>query len=188
MMWLNEPPAWHLTGDTLGVTTGAKTDFWRETHYGFVRDDGHFYYREVSGDFSAEVTFDASFEHLYDQAGLMLRLSETHWLKAGVEYSDGARLLSTVVTRGRSDWSVMRPTGQSGSVTLRLTRRGGAVLVQAAAEGAAYELLRLTDFPDSSPLKVGPMCCSPERAALEVTFRNFRVGPPEGQLHAEADG
>ena len=38
----------------LSVTTGARTDFWRETHYGFVHDDGHLRYARVSGDFTAE--------------------------------------------------------------------------------------------------------------------------------------
>ena len=106
MRWLNEPPEWSVDDDLLSVTTGERTDFWRETHYGFVRDNGHFFYTETEGDFSAEATFSAEYEHLYDQAGLMLRLNERYWIKAGVEYSDGERLLSTVVTRERSDWSV----------------------------------------------------------------------------------
>jgi len=36
MEWLNEPPSWHAQGDTLTVTAGPKTDFWRKTHYGFI--------------------------------------------------------------------------------------------------------------------------------------------------------
>lgn len=39
--WLNEPPKWREDKGTLHVTTGEKTDFWRRTHYGFIRDDGH---------------------------------------------------------------------------------------------------------------------------------------------------
>ena len=38
--WLNEPPAWEARGQTLIVTAGPQTDFWRTTHYGFVRDNG----------------------------------------------------------------------------------------------------------------------------------------------------
>ena len=41
MEWLNEPPAWEVRGETLIVTAGPQTDFWRTTHYGFVRDTGH---------------------------------------------------------------------------------------------------------------------------------------------------
>ncbi len=55
MEWYNEPPLWRAQGQTIEVTTATKTDFWRKTHYGFVRDNGHFYYRPVSGDFTATV-------------------------------------------------------------------------------------------------------------------------------------
>lgn len=185
MHWLNEPPKWSLEDDILQVTTGERTDFWRETHYGFVRDDGHFFYTEAEGDLSAEATFSAAYEHLYDQAGLMLRLDERHWVKAGIEYSDGEKLLSTVVTRERSDWSVtsLDSNADAPEVTLRLTRRGGALLVQVLREDSAY-VLRLADFPASDPVQVGVMCCTPERLSLRATFRNFRVGPPEGELHS----
>ena len=41
--WLNDPADWALEDGTLHVTTGEKSDFWRHTHYGFVRDNGHFW-------------------------------------------------------------------------------------------------------------------------------------------------
>jgi hypothetical protein len=46
--WLNEPPAWEARGETLIVTVGPQTDFWRTTHYGFVRDTGHLWFRSWS--------------------------------------------------------------------------------------------------------------------------------------------
>ncbi len=51
MQWLNEPKTWKDEAGTLVVTTDAKTDFWRHTHYGFVRDNAHVYFEEVTGDF-----------------------------------------------------------------------------------------------------------------------------------------
>jgi regulation of enolase protein 1 (concanavalin A-like superfamily) len=57
MDWLNRPPSWNVQGDTLLVTAGPKTDFWRTTHYGFIRDNGHCYYQPVACDFTAEVRF-----------------------------------------------------------------------------------------------------------------------------------
>ena len=48
MSWLNPPPH-HVFGDgTLHVRTGKETDFWRETFYGFRRDNGHFFYRPMA--------------------------------------------------------------------------------------------------------------------------------------------
>jgi regulation of enolase protein 1 (concanavalin A-like superfamily) len=108
MQWLNEPPSWTVDANALVVTTGDKTDFWRETFYGFVHDDGHFYYKEVGGDLTAEVTLVGDYETLYDQSGLMLRVDERHWVKAGLEFSDGLVHVSTVITREYSDWSMGR--------------------------------------------------------------------------------
>ena len=39
MEWLNEPPEWSEADGTLTVATGDRTDFWRKTHYGFIRDN-----------------------------------------------------------------------------------------------------------------------------------------------------
>ena len=49
MHWFNEPVIWAANGDTLTVTADPGTDFWRKTHYGFIRDNGHFYFQEAPG-------------------------------------------------------------------------------------------------------------------------------------------
>jgi regulation of enolase protein 1 (concanavalin A-like superfamily) len=45
MQWLNEPAQWSHSAHQVLLTTNSKTDFWRKTHYGFIRDNGHFFYR-----------------------------------------------------------------------------------------------------------------------------------------------
>lgn len=189
MEWLNEPPAWRDEGGELSVATGEKTDFWRKTHYGFVRDDGHLRYRTVTGDFTASVLFSGSYEKLYDQAGLMVRIDEENWVKAGIEFVDGRQMLSVVVTRDFSDWSTA--PGPSGSewLALRITRHGQAMRVEGALPSPRpnYTLLRLAHLPIGDAVKVGPMCCSPERAGFKAKFRGFRIDPPiSTDLHAEA--
>ena len=89
MLWHHEPPAWRRDGDTITISAVAGTDFWRKTHDGGIRDNGHFYYQPVRGDFTAEVHVRGDYRSQYDQAGLMLRQDETCWLKCGVEYVDG---------------------------------------------------------------------------------------------------
>lgn len=71
MQWLNEPPHWSVSQNQITVQTAAKTDFWRLTHYGFIRDNGHFYFDDVDSDFVAEVKLCGRYKDLYDQAGLM---------------------------------------------------------------------------------------------------------------------
>lgn len=132
--WLNPPSKWNGNDSAMEVVTDANTDFWRHTFYGFVRDSGHAYLRPVSGDFTAAVVAYGDYQALYDQAGLFLRLDERHWIKAGIEFTDGLMHFSTVVTNDVSDWSVIplpdaRP---DDAVAIRLTWRcsPGAILAR----------------------------------------------------------
>jgi uncharacterized protein len=180
MQWLNEPPEWRDENGVLNVTTGAKTDFWRETHYAFIRDDGHLRYENVEGDVTATVAFRGDYRALYDQAGLMLRLDERNWVKAGIEFVGDRQRLSVVVTRDFSDWSTTPLPVATEWVHLRLSRRGSAIQVEWAPEkegASAFQMLRLAYLSAGGSSLVGPMCCSPERAGFQAEFRNFAVGP-----------
>lgn len=182
--WLNRPDEWSLGADGLCVVTGHGTDFWRETHYGFTRDSGHFFGRPTGGDFTASVRVRARYESLYDQAGLMVRVDAANWIKAGIELSDGEALLGSVLTIGRSDWATGPYHGDAGDFRLRLTVAGGVLRLQASADGKRWPLVRLCPFPVAADYLVGPMCCTPQRAGLEVLFSEFEVGPPLGRdLH-----
>jgi regulation of enolase protein 1 (concanavalin A-like superfamily) len=179
MDWLNPPPEWGEERGVLTVMTGDRTDFWRKTHYGFVRDDGHFRHVAAPADFSAAVTFRGDYHALYDQAGIMLRLDERNWIKAGIEFVARRRMLSAVVTRDWSDWSTMPCPVDAEWLRLRLTRIGTAVHVHWAADAvpSGFRMLRLAHFP-AGPVQVGPMCCSPERAGFRCAFRDFEIGAP----------
>lgn len=181
--WLNEPATWHLEAGELRATTDAGTDFWRETHYGFTRDSGHLFGARVGGDFTAEVRVRARYEALYDQAGLMVRVDARRWVKAGIEWSDGRAMLSSVLTDGRSDWATAPYDGDPADFRLRATVRAGVLRLQVSRDdpsggGRTWPLVRLAPFPAADVLVVGPMCCTPERAGLEVAFSDFRIGPP----------
>lgn len=185
LKWLNPPAKSEVRGTDLFVRTDLKTDFWRETFYGFRRDNGHFAYESVEGDFTVEVTIDGRYEALYDQAGLMVRLSETQWVKAGIEYTDGKLCFSVVVTNDTSDWSVLTIPNAGSELRLRLTRHGEAIRVQFFdAASNVWQMARLGYLPPSASIDVGVMCCSPEREGFEVTFRDFAISAPiPRQLH-----
>ena len=60
-------------------------------------------YETVTGDFTATVKITGNYAVLYDQAGLMVRESETVWMKCGIEYLEGVQQASAVITRDFSD-------------------------------------------------------------------------------------
>jgi uncharacterized protein len=134
--WINKPSRWHLASGALSVVTDSKTDFWRETHYGFVRHNGHCFGYRTSGDFTATIRVRGRYRELYDQAGMMVLLDEQTWIKAGIEYSDGRAALSSVLTIGKSDWATAAFAGDPGDFWVRATMARGALRVQVSSDGA----------------------------------------------------
>lgn len=175
MEWYNKPPAWNVKEDKIHVTSGAKTDFWRQTHYGFIRDNGNFFYQQVKGDFIVEVKVSGEYQELYDQAGIMVRLDEANWLKCGVEFVKGVQQVSVVVTRDYSDWSVVAMPHNPASLWVRVTRRDTAVEVEYSLDGQEYTMLRLAYLTPIETVKVGVMCASPEGNGFPITFEGFKI-------------
>ena len=178
MAWTHAPA--QASSDAHGqlkARSKNRTDFWQKTFYGFERDDGHALLTTRAGDFSASVCVQAKYNALYDQAGVMLRISATEWIKFGVEYTDGQTHLSVVVTSETSDWSA-RPITLSGMLSLRATRLKRAVLLEHRFANADWQMARLAPISDAT-IGVGPYLCSPERAGFEAEFSKFVVSDPQ---------
>jgi uncharacterized protein len=183
-VWLNEPERWSALDDSLQIVTDEATDFWRETHYGFSRDSGHFLAFPTAEAFTAELRVQGDFQALYDQAGIMVRIDAQRWVKAGIEFSDGRAMLASVLTDGRSDWATAPYEHDAGDFWVRATVANGVLRLQASADGKLWPLMRLAPFAKANSYLVGPMACTPERAGLKVVFSTFRLTPPLGKnLH-----
>ncbi|MEV4318542.1 DUF1349 domain-containing protein [Actinocrispum sp. NPDC049592] len=168
--WFTEPAEWTLDDDGLTVHTDAGSDFWRTTHYGFIRDNGHILGRWTEGDFTLQATFAGQYTHQYDQAGIALRIDAENWVKTGIELVDGQYQQSVVVTRGVSDWSVV-PVPDAANVTIRATRAGDTVTVYAGGT-----MLRLAYLPPAVPVHAGVMCASPDGPGYRVRFSAVSLG------------
>lgn len=170
--WLNEPERWD--GDT--ITADADTDFWRTTHYGFVRDSAHILGVDKPGDFELTVTFAGEYTAEYDQAGIGLWIDDRNWIKTGIELVDGQQLLSAVVTREVSDWSVVPLAEPAEKVTLKAVRAGDSVTISYGLNGAPPSaMLRLAYFPPELSVLAGVMCASPTGKGFATRFENISI-------------
>ncbi len=124
LQWLNEPKKWNGDASELTMTVEPGTDFWRITHYDFIRDSGPFAYQELAGNFEASVRVTGHYRELFHQAGLMVRIDNKNWIKTGIEYVDGVQNVSAVVTREFSDWSVVPRHDSPESIWLKLLQEG----------------------------------------------------------------
>ncbi|MEU5787633.1 DUF1349 domain-containing protein [Micromonospora purpureochromogenes] len=183
--WLREPVRVERTdaGDLL-VEPGAESDFWRHTSYGFVHDDGPALLAPLPGGSAVEVSFRLNYGEQFDQAGVLVRVDERNWVKAGVEVSDGEPQLGAVVTREVSDWSVAPvPEWAGREVTVRVSRDGDALTVRARVADEPWRLVRLAPLAPEAAASAGPFCCSPTRSGLTVRFTGWRQGPADRELH-----
>ena len=175
MKWFNEPASAKQSGDQLIVTTRPKTDYWRKTFYDYVTDNGHFSYLPVTGDFTLESRVAGKYAALYDQAGLMLRIDSSNWLKCGLELVDGIGHASVVVTREFSDWSTVRGITTKEPLWWRIVRKGASLEVLYSLDGKNFISTRLAYLPLQAAVDAGIMCCSPEGSGFDATFDELRL-------------
>lgn len=175
MNWYNEAPQWQQQGNTVVIQTAPDSDFWRVTSSGVIKDSGHFYYQRQTGDFTASVKFSGNYNTLYDQAGLMVRMNESQWIKSGIEFIDGAQFASAVVTRDYSDWSMISLSTSPTALWLRLKRQGPTIEIEYALDGQHYQLFRQAYLSTEAELNVGLMCASPVGPGFSVTFEDFTI-------------
>ena len=181
--WTTPPEAVVPEGSDLLVTAREASDFWRTTSYGFVHDDGHGLLAPFPDGTAVEVSFVADLTEQFDQAGLLVRADAEHWVKAGVEYADGAAQLGAVVTSVVSDWSTGEVDWVGRTVTVRASRSGDALTVRARVDEEPWRLVRLAPIDPTLPWSAGPMTCGPSRAGLTVRFTSWTTGPADATLH-----
>jgi uncharacterized protein len=170
--WLNEPKRW--AGDT--ITADPETDFWRTTHYGFVHESAHVLGIDKAGDFELTVTFSGDYTAEYDQAGIGLWIDERNWIKTGIELVDGRQLMSAVVTREFSDWSVVPLDEPAAKITLKAAREGDTVTISYGLNGAPpATMLRFAYFPPELSVLAGVMCASPTGKGFATRFENITI-------------
>ncbi len=177
MKWFNTPASYHNESNAQHLAVAPGTDFWQITHYGFIRDNGHFYYQEQEKDFVATVKVTGHYAFLYDQAGLMIRIDEKNWIKTGIEFVNEVQQVSAVVTREFSDWSVVPVPTNPVSIWLKLIRKHDFVEVSYSFDKHSFHMLRLAYFPPKVPVQIGMMAAAPDGKGFSVVFDDFRVTP-----------
>lgn len=178
MEWYNKPAKFSEDKEskTISMTVPGKTDYWRVTLHGFIKDDAPFYHHKeaIDGDFEASVKFTGKYATLYDQAGLMVRQDEKNWMKCGIEYYKETQHASTVITRDFSDWSILPVDGNPASVWLKAKRTKECIETFYSLDGTNYIQIR-QGYLSTAPLQVGIMAAAPTGDGFDVIFEDFTL-------------
>jgi len=181
--WTRPPAEVVLDGDDMVVTAEEGSDFWRETSYGFVHDNGHGLLVDLDDRQAIEATFMCDYDQQFDHAGVLVMSDERNWVKAAVEYADGAPQLGAVVTREVSDWSLSPVPHWAGhAVTVRVSRDGNALTVRARA-GDEERLVRVAPLDPRRTWRAGPLVNAPLRSGLTVRFTGLHRDDADQGLH-----
>jgi regulation of enolase protein 1 (concanavalin A-like superfamily) len=175
MSWLNPPASSRIRDGQITVRSSPKTDFWRKTFYGYITDNGHFFHLPAEGEFRFEARINGKYAAQYDQAGLMVRLNETQWVKCGTEFVDGKRNASVVFTRDFSDWSTLPDLSQNAPIWWRVIRAKDAIETHCSADGKTFMAVRQGYFPPKVKVDVGIMCCAPEGSGFDAVFDELKL-------------
>jgi hypothetical protein len=182
--WTREPDDAAIDGSELLVTAAQGSDAWLATAYGHSRDSAHALLAAFTQDSALEVTFTADCSEEFDQAGLFVRRDEATWIKAGVEFADGALQAGAVVTHGRSDWSSGLFWGEGDqTVTVRASRTGDAITIRMRAGEGNFRLVRVAPMDPEAALTAGPYLCAPSRSGFTVRFHRWEITAPDESLH-----
>jgi len=182
-VWVNPPLNAEISSEGFTVTAKANSDFWQKTSYGFIHTEGHALLNDFPQDSAIEISWVLNYNEQFDQAGLMVYHDDENWIKAGVEFADGAPQLGAVVTREKSDWSVSPVSDwMNKEVFLRFSRSGDALTIRAKTDGE-WRLIRLAPLDPNLNWKVGLFCASPTRAGLEILFKSLTWTEPDNSLH-----
>jgi regulation of enolase protein 1 (concanavalin A-like superfamily) len=188
--WLHEPPHWQLA-DTLTCTTAPDTDYWQRTHYGFQRDNGHFFWIPVRGDFVLSARLRSAPNAQYDQCGLLVRADSGAWVKCSAEFEtpSHSRLGSVVTNHGYSDWATQDVAGTVTDVWYRLRRQGDDVFIDWSEEGADWRQMRVAHLHHCpAELLAGVYACSPTGPGFTCTVSDLVIETAdEADRHEAAD-
>ncbi|MCA0297029.1 MAG: DUF1349 domain-containing protein [Actinobacteria bacterium] len=180
--WTHDPAAQRVDAGALEATAVEGSDAWRHTAYGFVHDTEHGLLAPLEVGEAVEVTVETTFTGQFDQAGVLVRADDEHWVKAGLEFADGVLNLGAVVTLERSDWSVAPVEWNGRAVTVRVSRAADALTVRARVDDEPFRLVRVAPFVDGE-VAAGPFLCAPTRAGFTARFLSWRLTEADASLH-----
>ena len=181
--WTRHPVSLDFKDGVLFAQAEEGSDWWRNTSYNFVHNNGHALLRDFEDGSAMEVTFRLNYNQNFDQCGIFLYADDLNWIKAAVEQSDGAPQLGSVVTINNSDWSTAPvPEWFGKEVTVRASRSGNAITIRAKTDGD-FRMVRLAPIEQNLNWKAGPFLCAPSGPGLIGEFTSWTLGDADSSLH-----
>ena len=176
--WLNEPEEVYFGENGMKVKAMPDTDFWVNARHKFSKDNGHFFFKRGSGDFTVTAKWRFYRPEAFEQCGLMVRIDKNNWLKLSLmlEKPGDNRLATICATGGCADWALHDFNMLQDEIWYKIRRCKGEYLLYCSDDGERFHLLRRCAlFHDMDEVKIGAYICSPQRDDFEAVLENIEI-------------
>lgn len=174
--WLNEPQEVYFFEGGVKITALPKTEFWHSCRQNFHKDNGHLFFRRISGNFSLTIKWCFDDISSLCQCGIMGRIDEFNWFKASImsEENDNSFIGSSVTQLGSSDLSMQQINDECKEIWYRLEQNDDEMLISYSFDGNTFKQLRMFEIlKDYDELLVGAYVCCPRNKRFTAVLSSI---------------
>lgn len=168
--WENTPKSFRITGKSLVIESGAKTDMFRDPNVTYNTDNAPKLMFTPADDFVLIASIHHSFASKWDGGAIVLKKDSLNWVKFCYEKDyTGARRVVSVVTKDISD-DCNSVSFSSDQVFFKLAKAGNVITLYCSEDGKQWLLVRHMQMNVAGPVQVGFLAQSPTGENCVVTF------------------
>jgi hypothetical protein len=171
--WYNEPLNVSFEEKNVKIIAKPQTDFWQSLHHKIKKDNAHFFYKTLSGDFTLIIKWCFKTAENFNQCGIMARIDERNWFKASVmSRKQNAPEIGSCLTIGAfSDWAGAPLSKMPTEIFFKLERKGDDFVCFYSLDSKKYIRLRQFYLRGIEPdIKAGAYIAAPQSAPFEAVL------------------
>ena len=174
--WENEPYKWNLlTEGSLEVYISDNTDFFQEPTTNKGISTAPLFFKNIKGDFIAQVKVKPSFHSIYDGGGIMVYNNEKSWIKLCYEKTDiGCPTIVSVVTNNVSD-DANGVEIDKEHIYLKVIRKNNCFCLFYSEDISNWHMVRYFQLKIPKNIKVGLEAQSPLGKGTKIIFTDFSI-------------
>ena len=173
LSWENAPSSFNVSGTTLKIVAGAKTDMFRDPNLTYNTDNAPKLLFKPDNDFVLIASIEHSFASKWDGGAIVLKKDSLNWIKFCFEKDyTGARRVVSVVTKNISD-DCNSVEINSNKVFYKIAKADNVITLYYSVDGTKWFLVRHLQFDVAGDFYLGFLAQSPTGDRCEVNFSNI---------------
>ena len=171
--WYNEPANVTFEEKNVKIIAKPQTDFWQSLHHQIKKDNAHFFYKTLKGDFTLIVKWQFTSYDNFNQCGIMARVDERNWFKSALmsKNKNTPEIGTCVTIGGYSDWAGALISTAPEEIFYKLERKDNDFICFYSLDGHKYIRLRQFYLRGIEPdIKAGAYIAAPQNTPFEAVL------------------